>query len=72
MTTDFAPYQKLDARMREAALLTSSESVLNWDQDTCMPPEASLYRAEQRTYLTSWARRLATTPDLRPAHHPAV
>jgi carboxypeptidase Taq len=50
--------------MREVALLTSCETVLNWDQDTHMPPKASPYRAEQRTYLTAWAHRLSTAPEV--------
>jgi carboxypeptidase Taq len=44
-------YDQLVQHSREAAILTSVESLLSWDERTMMPDAAGPYRAEQMTLL---------------------
>jgi carboxypeptidase Taq len=44
-------YDQLVRHSREAAILTSVESLLSWDERTMMPDTAGPYRAEQMTLL---------------------
>ncbi len=44
-------YDQLVRHSREAAILTSVESLLSWDERTMMPAAAGEYRAEQMTLL---------------------
>lgn len=60
MTKPPACYQKLLQRVQEVSLLSSTSSVLDWDQKTGMPPKALAYRAEQLAYLSGRAHRLFT------------
>jgi carboxypeptidase Taq len=52
-----ASYKKLLRRAREIALATSASNALTWDQETCMPPQALPYRAEQLAWLSGHAHR---------------
>lgn len=60
----FPEYQKLRARFREIALLRSADGLLGWDQETCMPPKAVAWRAEQLSYLSGLIHRLSTAPEV--------
>jgi carboxypeptidase Taq len=64
MTAAFEPYEKLTERMRELALVSSTGSVLAWDQETHMPPKAITYRADQLAFLSGWTHRLFTAPEV--------
>jgi carboxypeptidase Taq len=64
MTTEFAPYRDLLRRAREIALVTSSASVLGWDQETYLPAQSVPYRAEQLSFLGGWAHRMFTAPEV--------
>lgn len=59
-----ATYDQLCAHRREAALLTSIQSVLEWDERTKLPPAAGQYRAEQVTHLAGLAHKKWTSPRL--------
>jgi carboxypeptidase Taq len=60
MTTQPASYRKLLKRMREVSLLNTISGVIEWDQNTYMPPAAAAYRAEQFAVLGERAHRLFT------------
>ncbi len=58
-------YQSLCEVAAEIALITSSESVLSWDQETYMPERALAYRARRLSYLTGRAHGLTTSARTR-------
>ena len=62
--TDFAPYQNLLARTREIALLDSAARLLEWDQETGMPPRAVDWRAEQLAFFGGRTHRLFTSAEV--------
>jgi carboxypeptidase Taq len=60
-----AAYDSLTALAREIALLTSTEALLSWDQETYMPAGALDHRARQLSYLNGKAHALATSTAFR-------
>ena len=58
-------YQSLCEIVSEISLLTSSEAVLSWDQETYMPSKALDFRARQMSYLTGKAHGLLTSAKTR-------
>jgi carboxypeptidase Taq len=64
MPTEFSPYEKLRVRLREIALVNSAANLLSWDQETYMPAKALHFRAEQMAFLTGWAHRQFTAPEV--------
>jgi carboxypeptidase Taq len=54
-------YSSLCEVVSEIALITSTESVLGWDQETYMPEKALEHRARQLSYLTGKAHGLLTS-----------
>lgn len=63
MTPDQA-YAALAARMRQAALLESTEGLLHWDRQTGLPPKAASWRADQEAGLALWVHRLTASPEV--------
>jgi carboxypeptidase Taq len=57
-------YEKLRARAREVYLLRSSSAILQWDEETYLPPKAVPFRAEQLSFLEARAHLLATEPKI--------
>lgn len=57
-------YDALLKRARELALLDSSSSILQWDQETGMPEQANAWRAEQLAYLAGLRHRLWTADEV--------
>jgi carboxypeptidase Taq len=53
-------YDQLVRHSREAAILTSVESLLSWDERTMMPDAAGEYRAEQMTLLAGMVHERRT------------
>src|SRR5579862_499797 len=47
---------------RQAATLSSVESMLNWDQETYMPPAGAGHRAEQQAILAALVHERRTSP----------
>ena len=64
MTEKFEPYQRLLARSKEIAILESTSSLLSWDQETYMPPQAIDFRAEQLAHLGGLSHRLFTAAEV--------
>ena len=58
------PYEGLISLAREAALLGSTASLLNWDQETMMPPGGLAYRSRQLACLASLHHGVLTDPRL--------
>ncbi|MBX7212025.1 MAG: carboxypeptidase M32 [Verrucomicrobiaceae bacterium] len=54
-------YHKLCELAREISILSSTGSVLGWDQETYMPDKALHFRAKQLAYLSGRAHALATS-----------
>jgi carboxypeptidase Taq len=59
-----AVYEQVVEHMREAALLGSIESLVEWDERTKMPLAAGEYRAEQITLLVGMVHKRRTDPRL--------
>ncbi|MEN1678015.1 MAG: carboxypeptidase M32 [Planctomycetota bacterium] len=57
-------YDKLVAHARETALLTSTQDLLFWDEETYLPPAAGDYRAEQVAYLAKLVHARRTDPQV--------
>ena len=64
MNPDFLPYQNLLKRARELALLDGASALLNWDEETYMPRKGLAFRAEQLAFLSGWAHRQFTAPEV--------
>jgi carboxypeptidase Taq len=62
--TEFAAYQELLKRMGEIALVDSTASLLNWDEETYMPRQALAYRAEQLAFFSGWSHRQFTALEV--------
>lgn len=57
-------YQSLCGRFREIAFLHSAASLLDYDQETCMPPKALPFRARTGAFLSGHMHRLATAAEV--------
>jgi carboxypeptidase Taq len=57
-------YEGLCRQARETALLASIQGLLEWDEQTKMPPAGGEYRAEQVAYLAGEIHRRQTTPQV--------
>jgi carboxypeptidase Taq len=60
-------YDWMMVRSREAACFSSASSLLQWDQETFMPPSALGYRADQLAALAAHAHYLMTDPAWKTA-----
>jgi carboxypeptidase Taq len=57
-----AAYDDLIRRVKEANVLGSCASVLDWDEQTYMPRQGSAYRAEQMALLARLRHEMLTAP----------
>lgn len=57
-------YAGLITTVKEIALLASSASVLNWDEETHMPPKAAEHRANQSSLLARLTHEQFTAPKV--------
>ncbi len=58
-------YESLCELARERALISTTASVLGWDQETFLPTKAVDHRAKQLGWLSGKAHELATSPEWR-------
>jgi len=63
-TPDNPALEELHGILREVATLRSVGALLSWDQETCMPPKAAAFRAEECGLLARLAHRRATDPRI--------
>lgn len=61
-TTHDNTYQRLCDHAREVKLLASIGDLLDWDEQTQLPPAGGDYRAEQAAYLAGLAHQKQTDP----------
>lgn len=59
-----ASMESLREKLGEVADLANAAALLQWDQETYMPPKGATARAYQLATLSSLAHRLFTSPDL--------
>src|SRR5438105_14484833 len=57
-------YTDLIATVKEIALLGSAGSVLNWDEETHMPPKGAEHRANQTSLLARMTHERFTSPKV--------
>ncbi|HEX5045377.1 MAG TPA: carboxypeptidase M32 [Candidatus Polarisedimenticolaceae bacterium] len=57
-------YRRLLAHLAEAQTLASVSSVLEWDQETAMPPKAVTFRAEEMGLLARLVHERVTHPSV--------
>jgi len=57
-------YPELKALLREAALMNSVSSLLDWDQETYMPHAAAPMRSDQKSLVATLAHERRTSPRL--------
>src|SRR5262245_60734077 len=57
-----AAYAELIQRTREDALLASCAELLDWDEETYLPPAGVAHRANQQTLLAGLLHERATHP----------
>ncbi|CAN5728570.1 thermostable carboxypeptidase 1 [soil metagenome] len=55
-----APYSELCALLRDASTLGSIDALLNWDQETYMPPSGGAHRADQQAMLSALVHQKKT------------
>ena len=59
-----AEYDELITLVRQASLLGSTAALLDWDQETMMPPRGVEHRSRQLAQIASIHHRLATDPRI--------
>src|SRR5438477_12880941 len=57
---NFEPYKRLTRSFRQIALLQGNAHLLEWDQETSLPPRAGKHRAEQLAYIYGLIHKLST------------
>src|SRR5690349_19737805 len=62
MGAQASPFVELSRLSFEIATLTSVTSLLNWDQETYMPPAGAGHRAEQQSMLAALTHQRKTSP----------
>jgi carboxypeptidase Taq len=59
-----SPFAELADLSRQAATLESVQSLLNWDQETYMPPQAAAHRADQQSMIATLIHERKTSPKV--------
>ncbi len=57
-------YRNLCIATREVALLQRVQDLLEWDEQTQMPPAGAAYRADQAAYLAGLVHQKQTAPEI--------
>ncbi|MFI4861214.1 MAG: carboxypeptidase M32 [Phycisphaerales bacterium JB063] len=64
MTTTPNPYDQLISHVKEASLLSSTGSLLGWDQEALMPKGGVEHRARQLAQLARMTHQMGTDPRI--------
>ncbi|KON32377.1 hypothetical protein AC478_00340 [miscellaneous Crenarchaeota group-1 archaeon SG8-32-3] len=65
MTSEIrSAYKKLLARTKDLILLSSAQSIINWDMETKMPPKAVDQRSQQLALLSRITYKMSTAPEI--------
>ncbi len=57
-------YDDLISRIKECQLLSSCSAILNWDEETYMPPKGAKHRAEQHSLMAKLKHDRLTDPKI--------
>jgi carboxypeptidase Taq len=57
-------YKKLLVRIKDLIVLSSAQSVMNWDMETMMPPKAVDQRSQQLALLSRIKYKMSTAPEI--------
>jgi carboxypeptidase Taq len=57
-------YEEYREKMKKVADVQFASALLNWDQETYMPPKGARFRAQQLSTLAGISHELATAPEL--------
>ncbi|MBS1565352.1 MAG: carboxypeptidase M32, partial [Bacteroidetes bacterium] len=58
-------YEQYQSHLQQIAEVRYATAVLQWDQETYMPPKGAAFRARQTATLSEWAHRLFTEHSFR-------
>ena len=61
--TLMSSYKKLMEKAKDLSILQSTESIINWDMDTMMPPKAINLRSQQLAMLSIIEHKMSTDPE---------
>lgn len=64
MTGVVSDYNKLMEKVKELAILMSSEGIVSWDMETMMPPKGINLRSQQLALLSVIEHRMTTDPEI--------
>tara|TARA_R110002111_G_scaffold259308_1_gene329289 strand:- start:92545 stop:94059 length:1515 start_codon:yes stop_codon:yes gene_type:complete len=64
MTASKKAYEELLTRLKKTALLASCSAVLEWDEQTNLPPDGAEHRANQLALLAGMVHEQATNPEI--------
>ncbi len=57
-------YKKLLTRTKDLIVLSSAQSVIQWDMETMMPPKAVEQRSQQLALLSRISHKMSTAPEI--------
>jgi carboxypeptidase Taq len=57
-------YKKLLTRTKDLIVLSSTQSIIQWDMETMMPPKAVEQRSQQLALLSSISHKMSTAPEI--------
>ena len=57
-------YKKLLTRTKDLIVLSSAQSIIQWDMETMMPPKAVEQRSQQLALLSRISHKMSTAPEI--------
>jgi carboxypeptidase Taq len=64
MNASLKAYDELTARLKKSSLLSSCSAILEWDEQTYLPPEGAEHRADQLALMAGMIHQEATKPEI--------
>ncbi|QDV21384.1 Thermostable carboxypeptidase 1 [Gimesia panareensis] len=64
MSASVKAYDELITRLKKAALLRSCSAILEWDEQTYLPPAGAGHRADQLALMAGMVHQEATSPEI--------
>jgi len=64
METLFSSYKNLMNKAKDLSIFQSTESIVNWDMETMMPPKAIKLRSQQLALLSRIEHKMSTDPKI--------
>jgi carboxypeptidase Taq len=63
-TNIYSLYKKLLTRTKDLIVLSSAQSIIQWDMETMMPPKAVEQRSQQLALLSRISHKMSTAPEI--------